>query len=74
MQSNGCTNSKCMHNSNMPNNAHITIPRLQLRDILANAIVYADYIARNHDSEIVRTGARDFSAECEQQLTQMQTK
>lgn len=58
----------------MPPNAHITIPRLQLRDILANAIVYADYIAGNHNCEIVRQGARDFSAECEQQLTQMQTK
>lgn len=63
-----------MHNNNMPPNALTTIPRLQLRDILANAIVYADYIAGNHDCEIVRQGARDFSAECEQQLTQMQTK
>jgi hypothetical protein len=58
----------------MPNNDHITISRLQLRDTLANAIVYADYIARNHNCEIVRQGAQDFSAECEQQLAELQTK
>ena len=56
----------------MRNNTHITIPRLQLRDVLANAIVYADYIAGNHNCEIVRQGARDFSAECEQQLVEIQ--
>jgi hypothetical protein len=56
----------------MPNNAHITIPRLQLYNILANAIVYADYIAGNHNCQIVRQGARSFSAECEQQLAEIQ--
>jgi len=53
-------------------NPYITISRLQLRDILANAIVYADYIAGNHSCQVVRQGARDFSAECEQQLEKMQ--
>lgn len=52
--------------------SHITISRLQLRNVLANAIVYADYIAGNHSCQVVRQGARDFSAECEQQLVKMQ--
>ena len=51
--------------------SHITISRLQLRDILANAIVYADYIASNHSCQVVRQGAQEFSAECEQQLVKM---
>jgi hypothetical protein len=53
-------------------NSYITISRLQLRDILANAIVYAYYIAGNHSCQVVRQGAQDFSAECEEQLVKMQ--
>lgn len=54
------------------NTSHITISRTQLHNIIANAIVYADYIAGNHGCQVVRQGARDFSVECEQQLTKMQ--
>jgi hypothetical protein len=53
-------------------NPYITISRLQLRDILANAIVYADYIAGKHSCQVVRQGAQDFSTECEEQLVKMQ--
>jgi hypothetical protein len=56
----------------MSNNTHITTSRTQLHNILANAIVYADYVAVNHSCQVVRQGARDFSAECEQQLTKLQ--
>jgi hypothetical protein len=54
------------------NNTQVTTSRTQLYNILANAIVYADYIAGNHNCQIVRQGARSFSAECEQQLAEIQ--
>jgi hypothetical protein len=42
-----------------------------LKEILGNAIVYADYIAGNHADELVRSGAKQFSADCEKELARI---
>jgi hypothetical protein len=47
------------------------ISTTELRTILDNAIVYADYIAGNYASASVVQGAKEFSAECEQKLTEL---
>jgi hypothetical protein len=61
-----------MSNNTHNTTSHITTSRTPLNNILANAIVYADYVAGNHSCQVVRQGARDFSAECEQQLAKLQ--
>lgn len=53
------------------NEKTITYSVTSLRTILANAIVYADYIAGNHACQIVRKGAKEFSAECEKELARL---
>jgi len=42
-----------------------------LKEILGNAIVYSDYIAVNHDCQIVRKGAKEFSESCEKTLQEL---
>ena len=42
-----------------------------LKEILSNAIVYADYVAGNMNSKEVKDGAKQFSAECEKQLARL---
>lgn len=53
------------------NEKTILYPVRDLKEILANAIVYADYIAGNHSSEIVKKGAKEFSADCEKELARL---
>jgi hypothetical protein len=53
------------------NEKTIIFPITTLKEILGNAIVYADYIAGNHSCEIVRSGAKSFSAECEKELARV---
>ena len=42
-----------------------------LKEILATAIVYAAYIAENHESAPVKNGAKFFAADCEKQLAEL---
>jgi hypothetical protein len=53
------------------NEKTILYPVRDLKEILANAIVYADYIAGNHTCEVVRSGAKQFSADCEKELARI---
>lgn len=53
------------------NKKTIIFPVVTLKEILGNAIVYADYIAGNHACQIVRSGAKQFSAECEKELARL---
>jgi len=53
------------------NEKTIIFPIATMKEILGNAIVYADYIARNHACQIVRSGAKEFSAECEKELAKL---
>lgn len=46
-------------------------PVTTLKEILSNAIVYADYIAGNHNCEVVRSGAKQFSSDCEKELARV---
>jgi hypothetical protein len=53
------------------NEKTIIFPVRTLKEIIANAIVYSDYIAGNHPCEVVRSGAKQFSADCEKELAQI---